>query len=581
MRGIGRASARPAQRGLSVSRLERALAATPRSALRQALRGRPFPLASGNRPPVWCRLAHVHADLPVAAVPMIEIEPQVLQTALERHLRSALTDRAVNHLSRADRALSARDPVWPAQAMVLLAGLALVAALALSAPVMASALAGLAFLSLSALKLAAVAWRIASPRREPPPLVVSGNLPVYTVLVPLYREGRIVPRLLDALNRLDYPRDRLDVKLVTEEGDHDTHNALASHVLPPWITVVRVPAGGPKTKPKALNVALAFARGDYVVVYDAEDVPARDQLLRAVAAFASLPARIVCLQARLAFHSAGHNWLTRQYALEYAMLFDGLLPLLSRSGLPFPLGGTSNHFRIEGLRAVGGWDPFNVTEDADLGYRLARLGYAARTLDSVTLEEPTVALRPWLRQRSRWMKGFLQTWLVLMRSPPASFRGLGLAGFVVMNLLLAGSVLAAVAHPWLLGLLVWEAMTGAVPAGLAVLAAGHLMAVLAPLLYIADRDRLKEFATAAFTVPLHWFLVSAATHCAIVEFAIDPFRWNKTDHGSLIARGFSPGEGSASSGDLAHRGRIEHGAAPASHPSPAAAFRSAAARAAA
>jgi hypothetical protein len=168
-----------------------------------------------------------------------------------------------------------------------------------------------------------------------------------------------------------------------------------------------------------------------------------------------------------------------------------------------------------------------------------------------------------------------------MRSPPGAFQGIGPAGFVVRTLLRAGRGLAAVAHPGFVGLLVGEAMTGAVPAGLAVLAAGHLMAVLAPLLYIADRDRLKEFATAAFTVPLHWFLVSAATHCAIVEFAIDPFRWNKTDHGSLIARGFSPGEGSASSGDLAHRGRIEHGAAPASHPSPAAAFRSAAARAAA
>jgi hypothetical protein len=371
------------------------------------------------------------------------------------------------------------------------------------------------------------------------------------------------------------------VKLVTEEADRDTHDALARHVLPSWITVVRAPPGGPKTKPKALNVALAFARGEYVVVYDAEDVPARDQLLRAVEAFAALPENVICLQARLAFHSCGHNWLTRQYALEYWMLFDAVLPLLSRLGLPFPLGGTSNHFRIGGLRAVGGWDPFNVTEDADLGYRLARFGYAARALDSVTLEEPTTALGPWLRQRSRWMKGFLQTWLVLMRSPRRAFDELGPVGFAVMNLLLAGSVLAAAAHPWLLGLLLLEALAGALPAGVFVLAAGHAMAIAAPLLYLADRDRMSGFIAAALTVPVHWFLVSAATHCAIIEFAVDPFRWNKTDHGSLIARGFSRGGGSASSGGLANPSRIADGEAPASHPAPAAAFRGAAVRAAA
>jgi len=304
---------------------------------------------------------------------------------------------------------------------------------------------------------------------------------------------------------------------------------------------------------------------------------ARDQLLRAVAAFAALPPDVVCLQARLAFHSAAHNWLTRQYAIEYWMLFDCLLPLLSRFGLPFPLGGTSNHFRIGALRAVGGWDPFNVTEDADLGYRLARFGLSARTLDSVTLEEPTTALRLWLSQRSRWMKGFLQTWLVLMRAPPGAVRDLGAGGFLVMNLLLAGSVLAAIAHPWLLAMLVAEALAGAVPAGLVVFAAGHLCAILAPLLYLAGFDRLKGYAAAALTVPVHWLLVSVATHRAVVEFAVEPFRWNKTDHGSLIGCGFSPAGGSASSGGLAHRRRIADGETPVSSPSSAAAFGGAAA----
>jgi hypothetical protein len=500
---------------------------------------------------------------------MIEIEPQVLQTALERHLRSALMDRAVNHLWRTNRALSAREPVWSEQAVALASAVVLTAALALAAPVLAATVAGLVFLSLSLLKLAAVCWRIARPRTASALPLLPANLPVYTVLVPLYREGRIVPRLLAALDRLDYPRDRLDVKLVTEEADRDTHDALARHVLPPWITVVRVPAGGPATKPKALNVGLATARGEYVVVYDAEDVPARDQLLRAVARFARLPPHVICLQARLSFHNASHNWLTRQYALEYGMQFDGLLPLLGAFRLPFPLGGTSNHFRIEGLRALGGWDPFNVTEDADLGYRLARFGYAARVLDSVTFEEPTTTIGPWLRQRTRWMKGFLQTWLVLMRAPRRVLRDFGTAGFLAMNLLMVGGVLAALAHPWLLGVLVWEALTGTLPAGLFVFVAGHAMAIGAPLLFLADRGRMAGFVIAALTVPVHWFLVSAAAHCAIVELAVDPFRWNKTDHGGLIGHDFSPGGGSANPEDLAHRGRTADGEAPARYPASA------------
>lgn len=540
--------------------LRRGFDRAPNWVLRVALMGRPFPLPSPLGVPIWCVLAGVHTEAPVAPVARVAVPPQHLQTVLEERLRNALKDRAVNLLSRRFPAQSARRPLFPGQVLALAITFVLMALMAVAAPAIAALTAGALFLTLSAFKMAGVIWRIASPRRAQT-FTVPFDLPVYTVLVPLYREGRVVPRLLDALGRLDYPNDKLDIKLVVEEADVETQEAIAAFALPPWFTVVRVPPGGPKTKPKALNVALAFARGEFVVVYDAEDVPARDQLLRAVHAFATQPDHVVCLQAQLAFHSARHNWLTRQYAIEYALLFGCLLPLLSRLGLPFPLGGTSNHFRTARLKAIGGWDPFNVTEDADLGFRLPRFGLAARTLDSVTLEEPTTRLKPWLRQRTRWLKGFLQTWLVLMRNPRQRIRDLGPAGFVIMNLMMIGGLASGIAHPWFLLGMVLTAAQGDMPAGLFVFAAGHVMAVLAPLLHFADRGRLDGFVTAALTVPVHWLLVSIACYCAVAEFIMAPFRWNKTDHGSLIApqSGFRRVRRSASTGRIEGRpGRIAH-----------------------
>jgi glycosyltransferase XagB len=184
--------------------------------------------------------------------------------------------------------------------------------------------------------------------------------------------------------------------------------------------VIVVPCGLPQTKPRALNYALCFARGSLLTIYDAEDIPDPRQLRRAAAAFAVLPQDTACLQAELVFDNANENWLTRQFTIEYAMLFGMILPALAAHRLPLPLGGTSNHFRIDALRRAGAWDAYNVTEDADLGIRLARLGFDTDTITSCTYEEANVSLRNWMRQRTRWMKGFLATWLVHMREPLAA-----------------------------------------------------------------------------------------------------------------------------------------------------------------
>jgi len=219
-----------------------------------------------------------------------------------------------------------------------------------------------------------------------PPALADDELPNYTVVVALYREAGVAADLVRGLDALDYPKSKLDIKLVVERDDAATRTALESLDLPARYEIVVAPPGLPATKPRALNVALPAARGALVVVYDAEDEPDADQLRLAAARFAAEP-DVDCLQAALTIDNAADSWISAMFAVEYATLFDLINPGLAALDLPIPLGGTSNHFRVETLRRVGAWDEWNVTEDADLGIRLARFGYRVRALDSDTSEE--------------------------------------------------------------------------------------------------------------------------------------------------------------------------------------------------
>jgi cellulose synthase/poly-beta-1,6-N-acetylglucosamine synthase-like glycosyltransferase len=250
------------------------------------------------------------------------------------------------------------------------------------------------------------------------------SLPVYTILVPMYKEPEVAQKIIRAVTALDYPVEKLDVKLLLEEDDPATREKIEEvrDRLPPCVEVVvcpRVAPGEPRTKPRACNWGLERAKGEYLVIYDAEDHPEPDQLRKAVVAFHRLQAagqeKVVCLQAKLNYFNPRQNVLTRFFTLEYTTWFDLLLPGLHAFRTPIPLGGTSNHFRTDVLRALGGWDPFNVTEDCDLGLRLARQGYRTHVLDSTTWEEANSRLGNWIRQRSRWVKGYFQTHLVHTR----------------------------------------------------------------------------------------------------------------------------------------------------------------------
>ncbi len=393
------------------------------------------------------------------------------------------------------------------------------------------------------------------PPEHGPPHLRNEELPAYTVLVPLFKETEILSQLMTALFMIDYPHEKLDIKLILEEGDAPMHRAVAEFTLPQHFDIVIVPAGKPQTKPRALAYALQFARGSLVTIYDAEDVPDQRQLRLAAMAFAAAPDEVACLQAALSFYNPNDSWLTRQFAAEYASLFRIMLPALAQRGLPILLGGTSNHFRLRALEACGGWDPFNVTEDADLGLRLARMGLRCDLLASNTLEEANMELGNWLRQRRRWLKGFLQSWLVHMREPRLLYRELGASGFWTAQCLTLGVFCSALLHPFLLAFGIWNLTPGSIAnlpntfvayllAGMSftILIGGYAVAMIMAARGLALEGMKKRWSVIA-SLPLYWLLMSVAAWLAVWDFAVSPFYWHKTRHGFPSARSLtgSPG----------------------------------------
>jgi cellulose synthase/poly-beta-1,6-N-acetylglucosamine synthase-like glycosyltransferase len=369
------------------------------------------------------------------------------------------------------------------------------------------------------------------------------DLPFYTILVPLYGEARVVPDLVAAISALNYPREKLDVKLILESDDAATIAAVQAIKLDPSFEIIYAPALGPRTKPKALRAAIPFVRGEFVVVYDAEDRPHPDQLRAAYVRFLSGDTKLACVQAKLSVDNKKLGFLTGHFRAEYSGLFDVLLPVLARLRLPLPLGGTSNHFRTSVLRDVGAWDPHNVTEDADLGVRLARFGFTTDVVDSTTWEEAPARLGAWLPQRTRWMKGWLQTYMVHMRNPFLLFRQLGWRGFLAFQLLIGGSVLAALVHPIFAVLLLTDAALGSLllPAETAAqwaqkalvfitLMSGYIASGLLAFVGMRRRGFLSS-AWVLLTIPIYWILLSAAAWRAVWKQITAPHQWEKTTHG--------------------------------------------------
>jgi cellulose synthase/poly-beta-1,6-N-acetylglucosamine synthase-like glycosyltransferase len=434
---------------------------------------------------------------------------------------------------------------WPRlhQSPLAMAVLAVTLAALLVAP-LATGLAGLTFavFSLACIALLKIAATIAAlraplPGHEPASDAIA---PVVSVIVALYREADIAPRLVRRLARLDYPAELLDVILAVEAEDHITLDALATAELPPWMRIVIVPEGQVKTKPRALNHAFDHARGAIIGVYDAEDAPDPDQLLRVVARFQRSGPEVACLQGTLDYYNPRTNWLSRCFTIEYAGWFRLVLPGLARLGLVVPLGGTTLFFRRDVLDRLGAWDAHNVTEDADLGIRLARHGYRTELIDTVTHEEANCRPLPWIKQRSRWIKGYMMTWAVHMRQPRLLWRQLGPKGFLGFQVLFLGTIAQFLLAPLLWSFLLlpfgfdhplYAAMP--VPAVWAMAAIFFLSEAANILIGALGLGRTKHGLSLIWvlTLKIYYPLASLAAYKGLLELATRPFYWDKTTHG--------------------------------------------------
>ncbi|MGV8987100.1 MAG: glycosyltransferase [Cypionkella sp.] len=482
------------------------------------------------------RLEQAFGPVLPSLAPAAKIEAAILAARGTAMARAAETQVALDQSCRSYRKAS------PATQRMLLVAAAL-SLLALRPILAVLTLWAVFTLILSTtMKTAAFCASLRKPPAESAKAATLARLPVVSVMVALYRESHIAARLVQRLGKLDYPRDCLDIVLVVEEEDHMTRTALAHADLPGWMRVVVVPAGRVKTKPRALNFGLTQCRGSIVGVYDAEDAPEPDQIRKVVARFAQRGLDVACLQGALDFYNPTKNWLARCFTIEYASWFRVVLPGLERLGIPLPLGGTTLFFRREILERLGGWDAYNVTEDADLGMRLARHGYRTEILPTTTLEEANCQGIPWVKQRSRWIKGYMMTYLTHMRQPQTLYRELGPRAFAGFQILFLCSLSQALLAPLLWSL--WAFFLG-LGHPLAGLIGPSQMTALTALFMICEviniaigtlglkRSGQKLSILWVPTLTLYFPLQAFAAYKAAWEMLHKPFYWDKTTHGTF------------------------------------------------
>lgn len=368
--------------------------------------------------------------------------------------------------------------------------------------------------------------------------------PRYSIMCPLYKEWEVLPQFISSINALDYPKDKLQVMLLLEEDDKETIDKAQGYDLPDYFQIVVVPHSYPKTKPKACNYALTKATGEYTVIFDAEDVPDPQQLKKAVLAFKKAGPRTICIQAKLNFYNPHQNILTRVFTAEYSLWFDLVLTGLQSVHAPIPLGGTSNHFKTQDIRKLRGWDSFNVTEDCDLGIRLVKQGYRTAIIDSTTLEEANSDMKNWFWQRSRWIKGYMQTYLVHMRRPQDFINQYREPHFITFQLVVGGKIMSMFINPlmWVITILYFvlrpilgEFIESFFPAPVLYMALFSL--VFGNFLYLyyymvgcvkRGHDELVKYI---FLVPLYWLAMSVAAWVAFYRLIVAPHHWSKTKHG--------------------------------------------------
>ncbi len=365
-------------------------------------------------------------------------------------------------------------------------------------------------------------------------------LPTYTVLVPLFKEAMMIRNLKQALLALDYPLAKIQILLIVEEEDPTTSYAIDAEGFPSHFRKITVPFTFPQTKAKACNYALQFATGEFITIFDAEDKPHPLQLKTVIQEFTNSRPDVACIQCRLCFYNASENWLTKMFALEYATLFNYTLPAVATLFYPVPLGGTSNHLKTHILRLLGGWDSYNVTEDAALGLKIALAGFKTIIINSYTKEEAPITVSAWIKQRSRWIKGYLQTYLVFIRHPIFLFQKYKIGGFIFFNYFIFLSPFLLIMAPLTIYLsisIVNEYDDLGLSNHIALLKylgifnLGYGFMQLIFIAYKVKKPKIISIRWLCWTYPFYFYLHVMAAILAVYKLTVEPHRWDKTEHG--------------------------------------------------
>jgi cellulose synthase/poly-beta-1,6-N-acetylglucosamine synthase-like glycosyltransferase len=476
-------------------------------------------------------------------IPIAITAPSILRSVAIKQQKNQLTYEAINQLHIEQPRASARigASAWQG-AIISIIVIAIALALSLSngaAGVVFHILLSMFFAACTALRL--VAFANFNPTR-PAKLTLTPNRdkPVYSVMVALHDEADVIPDLIQSLKRLKWPRSKLEIKLVCEADDYKTIEKVRAEDLDPRFEIILVPASTPRTKPKALCYAIGFTSGKFITLYDAEDRPHPEQLLEAYQRFEEADEKLGCLQAPLKIANARENSISSMFHFEYAGLFYGLVPWLARRRAPIMLGGTSNHFRRDALLAVGGWDPFNVTEDADIGIRLWRHGYDIDFITRPTLEDAPLKVSTWIPQRTRWFKGWMQTWLVHMKNPLQLAKEGPFSSVFILNILLTGTIASALLHPFVLAKAIYLSVIGGGDYGTIWITAITIIdwatVVISyigfiAMCWVATEKPLRRAISYRFALtPLYWLGISFAAWRALFQLQTAPFKWEKTAH---------------------------------------------------
>lgn len=366
----------------------------------------------------------------------------------------------------------------------------------------------------------------------------------YNIIVPLYNEEKEVTcQNITSLTSLNFDSDNLNIIYALEEEDKQSllHFQGLCDIIPEQMIYITIPKTLPKTKPKASNYALSFCFGEFVVIYDAEDIPDPDQLIKSVKQFKQESENTACLQAKLNYYNHSENLLTKLFSIEYGLWFNYLVCGLATKNSFIPLGGTSNHFKLEILKKIGKWDAFNVTEDADIGARLSFLGYRVGWLDSLTLEESPIGISNWLKQRARWIKGYLQTLFVHSLNHSTIFSKSNTWKLIELHFYVGFSALTFLMLPINFLLIAFSSFLSNASSisfiayfiSYGSLALTTISFFIGQVIYFQSQNKKITICDIiiSFIFPIYFILHSIAAYLALYQLITKPIAWNRTKHG--------------------------------------------------